>query len=143
MKLTFPLKLTYDEILVQFPSIYEMLDCDDDEVSPNEQLADYSSAYASSIKLTAYLDLIGYTADKDGLNVRNEAALRMAHAIFDQICFEYDDVDSPRVDVTRFGHTFKSTPTWALWELGGDDDVDYCGSQPSCLTSVLIESLEA
>jgi hypothetical protein len=31
-----------------------------------------------------------------------------------------------------------TTPTWALFELGGDDDCDYCGGQPSCLTDLLL-----
>ena len=138
MKLTFPLKLTYDELFDQLPSFKECFD-DDDDYTALDQCRDYSCAYASSPKLKAYLDNIGYTADENGVTVRNEAALRMANAIFDQVCFEYDDIEAPRIDVERHGHDWTTTPTWALWELGGDDDVDYCGSQPSCLTSALLE----
>lgn len=144
--LTFPLELTYQECLDQFASFKECFEqCTgiNDDYTELDYASDYSSAYSSSPKLKAYLDLIGYTADANGVTIRNDAALFTASAMFDQIQTEYDDSDCPTIEHTRFGHTSQATPTWALWDLGGDDDVDYCGLQPSCLTGALIEALLA
>lgn len=148
--MTYPLTMTWAE-LAELPDAmdcfgwdYSMLDPDDDDTTLVSTIAYYSEAFTSSEKLAIYLGMIGYNLTTDdngrftGITVRSDTALSTAHALFSQIMHEYDELDCPRVHVERYGHPWESTPTWALFELGGDDDVDYCGSQPSCLTDLLI-----
>lgn len=156
MALTFPLNLTWadiaklDDAADAFGWDESMLEPDDPDTTLEATIAQYSEAFISSPKLSIYLGMIGYelTAVDDtarghrvftGISIRNEQALHTAHALFNQISFEYDDPDGPTVQVVRHGYPWASTPTWALFELGGDDDVDYCGGQPSCLTSLLVD----
>lgn len=157
----FPLRLTWAELADlpgaadQFGWDKSCIDEDDPDTTLEGVIATYSEAFTSSRKLTEYLRMIGYEltvceapdgavpATFTGIRVRSEVALQTAHALFTQICHEYDDPDCPTVVTYRAGGDWHTTPTWALFELGGDDDVDYCGTQPSCLTALLIDAVEA
>lgn len=156
MTLQFPLKLTWAEIAAlpnaadHFGWDESMIEEDDPDTTLEGVIHTYSEAFTSSDKLTRYLAGIGYELtsvmrlggyEYTGISIRNEAALHMANAIFNQVCHEYDDPDARVIETHRYGGVWHTTPTWALFELGGDDDVDYCGSQPSCLTGLLLEQL--
>lgn len=144
MTLHFPLVFNWDHLSKMrgaedaFGWDADMVDPDDEDSTLPGMIRMYSEAFHSSAKLTTYLEQIGYVVSSWGVTVRNEAALLTAHTLFNQIMAEYDDSDMPRLEVERFGHKCLSTPTWALFDLGGDDDVDYCGTQPSCLTELLM-----
>lgn len=135
--LTFPIHMTWPQIAA-LPNAADVFCWD---ASEDETLAERIEAYSTSTstKLDEYLTLIGFFADVDGVAVRSVTALETAHALFNQILVEYDEPDCPRVSVERYGHMTEATPTWALFGLGGDDDVDYNGSQPSCLTELLLQ----
>lgn len=158
MTLHFPLSFTWAHLAKMrgagdaFDWDESMLEADDPDTTLEGQIACYSEAFVSSPKLAKYLEQIGYSlltgAMKDGkltfagIEIRSEVALRTANQLFGQIMHEYDEPGCPRTEVHRHGCAWFSTPTWALFELGGDDDVDYCGTQPSCLTALLIDHLE-
>ena len=143
--LTFPFIMTWAE-LAALPNAAERYSWDDadadDEFEPD--LAGRIRAYSEALspKLAEYLSQIGFTVGDEGVSIRNEQAIHTANTLFNQILFEYDDPEAVRVVVQRYGHEWHSTPTWAMFELGGDDDVDYNGSQPSCLTHLLIANLK-
>lgn len=157
----FPLRLTWADIAAmpgaadQFGWDESYVEEDDPSTTLEGVIATYSEAFTSSRKLATYLGMIGYElavceapdgtvpATFAGIRVRSEVALQTAHALFTQICHEYDEPDCPTVLTYRAGGDWHTTPTWALFDLGGDDDVDYCGTQPSCLTALLIDMLEA
>lgn len=139
MTLSFPVTLTWADIAA-LPNAAVYFSWDDSyDDSLEETIATYSTSLTP--KLGDYLSLIGFIVREDGIEIRNEQAIRTADALFNQILFEYDDPDAERVPVERYGHTWHSTPTWAMFELGGDDDVDYNGSQPSCLTGLLLANI--
>lgn len=150
MIMSFPIQMTFAEAAA-LPDIAEPFGWDEsmiEEDEPDTTLAGtievYSTAYHSSIKLSEYLRSIGFVVCAErGINIRNEAALRTANALFNQISSEYDDPDIEQIEVTHLGsenrtYVSKAPPTWAMFGLGGDDDCDYCGGQPSCLTEYLI-----
>lgn len=144
MMLTFPYSATWAELAL-LPHMADGHSWDEsmiDEDTPDlaTQVADYNGEVAD--ELQSYLALIGYKITADGVNVRSEQALKTAHTLFMQIYHEYDEPDCPRIRTIRFGHTWHSTPTWAMFNLGGDDDVDYSGGQPSCLTDALLANLK-
>ena len=144
--LTFPFFATWDQI-ANLPGAADAFSWDDtmadDEYPKN--LADLAESYCTCLKepLQLYLTRIGYEVTAEGVWVRNEQALSTAHALFLQIMYEYDDEAAVRVPVVLYGHETFSTPTWALFHLSGDDDVDYNGGQPSCLSELLIQNLKA
>lgn len=135
--LQFPVALTWDE-LAALPKAADSFSWDPSMIEEGEDdtqlpgyIASYSMAYASSDRLYAYLKRAGYEVTDTGVNIREENSLHLAHALFMAVTVEYDSEDpDPR-----------TTPTWELFGLGGDDDVDYCGTQPSCLTDLLITIL--
>ena len=138
----FPLSLTWAQIL-ELPNakiaLADIFASSEEGEPVSDQLAYYSEAFHSSPKLTDYLQGIGYEITPTGVNIRNDAAVRTANALFGQIYTEYDDPDARCVSHPTHPEAWpKTTPTWALFELGGDDDVDYCGSMPSYLTEFLI-----
>lgn len=132
--MTFPLHLTWEEI-ANLPNAADAFCWDESEAEYEpliERIATYSEAFTCSPKLTQYLDQIGYslilkpdTKEPLGIFIRNEAALITANALFNQVQAEYDTIGE------------HPTPTWEWFGLGGDDYVDYCGSQPSCLSGYL------
>lgn len=151
----FPLTLTWAQI-AELPGAAEAFGYDEDYFEPDDptttlegHIAHYSEAFTSSQKLATYLGMIGYELTNNeplgepgftGIRIRSEIVLQTANALFEQIGYEYDDPDCPRIPDER---GWLSTPTWALFELGGDDDVDYCGGMPSCLTLLLLEAIDA
>jgi hypothetical protein len=140
--LTFPLTLSWAQI-ADLPQAEEVFGWDE-SMAEDDTFTAHIESYCNSLapKLQEYLAHIGYTVTPHGVTIRNSQALDTTHTIFNQIIFEYDDPDAPRILHSRHGHPWSSTATWHLFELGGDDDVDYNGSQPSCLTELLIQQLK-
>jgi hypothetical protein len=159
--LTFPLSMTFDELAVHAERLEPDFadnnmpsdpDPDDDctissflrdmmdsggfiirpEITPEQIEADRKSEYYS---LPDYLRDAGFKVFEDRVEVEHAAVLHLASAIFNQIAFEYDRIIEPVV--ARDQHM----PTWALFNLGGDDDVDYCSSHPSYVTDLLLRLL--
>jgi hypothetical protein len=93
-----------------------------------EVIQDYS-AYLIPIdgfgRLATYLVNIGFIVTEEGVTVLNREALYTADALLHQVMLEYDETET--------------TPTWELFGLSGDDSVDYFGTQPSCLTKLLLD----
>jgi len=143
MPLSFPLMMSYDDI-ANLEGAADAFAWDDsyDDTLP-EYISDYSSAFHSCEKLKQYLECIGYhveSAPHGKVLILNENALHMAAALFATIQYEYDATDLPDLPhPTIAGAT--QPATWQLFGLGGDDDVDYCGTQPSCLTDLLLAHL--
>lgn len=150
MTLHFPCQFTFDHIS-KMADAEDAFSWDDSQAEEDysfiDRIEEYSEAYWSSNALGEYLAKIGYLVKGKLVFVRNEQALHTAHALFNQIYAEYDEPDCPTVDVPLLNadgsgeYTTSSTPTWHMFDLGGDDYVDYCGTQPSCLTSLLITHL--
>jgi hypothetical protein len=144
--LTFPLSLSWEQI-AELPGAADAFGWDDSQIDPEFEpdLAARINAYNDCLKpqLATYLANIGYTVGDTGIIIRNVMALETAHTLFNQILFEYDDEAAVRVPVVLYGHETFSTPTWAMFHLSGDDDVDYNGSQPSCLTDLFVTLLQA
>lgn len=80
--------------------------------------------------LPKYLYDIGFRIFDDRIEISSENTLRLAHHIFCAVMTEYDEIEDDH-------------PTWQLFNLGGDDDCDYFGSQPSIVTGYLINALTA
>ena len=51
------------------------------------------------------------------------------------------EYDSDEEAVLDNGLIADRCPTWTLFNIHGDDSVDYYGTQPSCLTDLLIRNL--
>ena len=141
--INFPFSLTWGEIS-ELPNAADAFGWDESMLDPTNldstlpKTAEYYST-AMNETLTTYLANIGYIVSEDGIIVTNPQAVHTAAAIFGQIMYEYDCDDTliSRIETTRYGFTSETPPTWALFGLGGDDDVDYCGTQPSCLAGLL------
>lgn len=135
--MTFPIQMTWDAVAA-LPNAADSFYWSESLIDPDEEgfrslaeyAACYSTAYHSSERLRGYLYDLGYSADEEGVYVRDENALRVAHAMFNTIVHEYDLIGEA------------TQPTWTMFKLGGDDDVDYCGGQPSCLTELLLSAVK-
>ena len=142
MPLQFPLVMSFDDIAC-LAHADDAFSWDESEEPLDERVADYSSAFHSSEKLTVYLANLGFMVDENhGIAILNANAIRIAHALFETIQYEYDATDLPDLPHPTIAGATQSA-TWQLFGLGGDDDVDYCGTQPSCLTDLLLRHLEA
>jgi hypothetical protein len=83
--------------------------------------------------LRAYLDTeLGYRWTDDHVEFDPDK-LDDVNAIWNAVATEYDhlEFDHPEWDYPNH------PPTWAKFELGGDDDVDYNSSLPSLITDLI------
>lgn len=114
--------------LADLPGAADAFCYDPDASEPDETLAsfihDYSTAFTHNDQLTTYLSRWRFSVDEHGVEFDNYGLI-IAATIFAAVQDEYDSGD----------HKW---PTWEAFGLSGDDDVDYCGSQPSCLTDLLV-----
>lgn len=140
--LTFPLAMNLDEIAA-LPGAADAFGWDSsssyDETLP-EHIA-YCLSGGQSDVMKTFFALHGFNYDETGFTARDADSIRKAALLFELVCFEYDEYplsDEREALRTRLGHT---SPVWFLLGLGGDDDVDYCGTQPSCLTDLLLPLL--
>lgn len=144
MPLQFPLVMSFDDIskLEHAADAFSWDESEADDEPLAERIADYATAFNTAPQLANYLKHVGYTVDEaHGVLILNANAIRIAHALFETIQYEYDATDLPDLPhPTIAGAT--QPATWQLFGLGGDDDVDYCGTQPSCLTDLLLRHLE-
>ncbi len=139
--LTFPLALTVEQI-AELPGCADAFGWDS---SYDDTLAEHVASYLSngqSDVMKAFFTRVGFNYDESGCTARNMQSIQAASNLFELVCFEYDEhplSDEREALRTKLGYT---SPIWYLLGLGGDDDVDYCGTQPSCLTDLLL-GLEA
>lgn len=162
----FPYTMTYSQ-LASLPDAAEHFDWTpdqaDDEFEPDlaHRIASYSGYLPydptdTYTRLPAYLHAVGLEVTPLGVTVHNESAVYIADAIFNQVQVEYDfsfhdhrhraslEADLAQIEAgTYTPKPHEPWPTWELFGLGGDDSVDYFGTQPSCLTALLLAYNEA
>lgn len=133
--LHYPLRLTWAQI-AELPGAADAFCWDPsmiDEDTPDLAafIAVYATAYHNSPHLKTNLEMVGYLTDPtDGIDILDRACVAYAGELFYQITDEYDRIGQDPM------------PTWVRFSLGGDDDVDYCGGQPSCLTDLLLSHMK-
>lgn len=141
MALTFPLEMTVDQI-AELPGAADAFGWDSDDEDPlTERIRQYiGNGTTPMMKL--YLDYHGFSYDENGFKARDRESIVRAARLFGVFMMEYDEYPmSPAREELR--SKFGTSTSWYLFELGGDDDVDYMGTQPSCLTDLLISVIGA
>ena len=96
--------------------------------------------------MKTFFDRVGFSYDENGFTARDENSIRAAANLFELVCFEYDEYDEyPLSDEREAIHTKlgSTSPVWYILGLEKMDDVDYCGAQPSCLTNLLLDNINA
>lgn len=144
----YPLTLTWTEI-AELPRAPKHFDWDDTMIDPEftptfaAHIANYmsdlvvnpdeSEADKQYTMLPRYLHDVGFVVTNEGVTVKSRLALLLADALLHAVMYEYDAPDMDRVYPDQ-------PPTWKLFNLSGDDTVDYYGTQPTCLTNLLLDT---
>jgi hypothetical protein len=126
----YPIAYTWAE-LAEMPNAADCFCWDDEQASLDEgNLAGRICSYSSYLiptpgygRLAQYLTDLGFVVTEEGVTVPSRDVLVLANVLTHRVMTEYDD---------------DTSPTWDLFQLTGDDSVDYFGTQPSCLTNLLM-----
>lgn len=146
--LTFPLSMTYDELAAHQIRL-------DPEFADNNLSSDPEEGYDDTVanflhsmldyfversaedmaspfhcSLLDYLRDIGFRVYEDRVEVASEEVLKLTDALLHRVGYEYDALE----------YTDRP-PTWELFNIRGDDSVDYYSSQPTYVTALLMTLL--
>ena len=133
--LTYPLTMTVSEI-AELPGAFDAFSFNGDDVPLTERIAQYMGNGMTPL-MEAYMKLHGFHYDENGFTAQSRESVLRADHFFEIISLDYDS-PNPAIDGDLHERLGYVSPSWYLFDLSGDDDVDYMSSQPRCLTSLLL-----